>query len=915
VVLVLSLVGLHPFAYTSLATSFDGLLHLYRLVELEHLLSQGVLFPRWAPDFIFGFGYPIFNFYAPLAYYLTVPLHWLGISFADSATLFFIACTLAAGLAMALLAHSLYANTHASLVAAVAYIYAPTHIYDNFYRSAWGAVLAYAIIPFCLWALCQWRRAPRTRYLAWLALGIAALLLAHNVSALLALPLISLVAFALMLKQEARSKSEFLSSSFFPLCAITLGLALSAFFWVPAFVETQYIQTWRLTIPPDFDFRNHFLSIADWFAWPAPAAVGRINPDLVNTAGTAQLAIALCSILVGGGMNIKRRKNKAQRVAWPGSVLLLSSFFALILSIALYMTLPQSAWLWERISLLPSLQFPHRFLTIVALCCAVLSAAFIVMVPERWRMATSVSICALLVIQAVPFLYPRPLPAVNPNPTVADALWHERKTGAPGTTASGEYFPIWVKATPRSSPFEEVIINGENPQRFDSRSLPAGGKVLQADAEPLAFRLTVTSPAPFRATFRHFYFPGWQGYVNGARAPTKPSDPQGFSTFDVPAGENHIALIFESTPIRNLGATISLMALVVSIGYSILQLRDWRLEIENWRRRFAVCNSQFAIRNPQSTIANYQLLITHPSLPYLMLGAALFLLKLVFLDHHDTPLRVAFDGVSIHGLQYPRSIDLSGQVIWHGYTLHQRAQDFDLTLYWQAPQPLETIYSSFAHLIDEHANLYAQKDNLHPGAAPTTTWRPREYNVDRHVIEVPAGTPPGEYWIEVGLYDPHTGARLLRVNPPFSEPPDRMLIGPLTLTVPSSLPTIADLQIKQPLEKSWHHGVTLLGLSAEQTRLPADDFLRVALFWRADVSALIPLTMTLRLADVQGKTAALQQSQPSNNRYPTTRWQRGELVRDNRALWIPKTLPNGAYHLQLQLDSAETWFELGVFSR
>ena len=60
----------------SLAASFDGLLHLYRLVELDHLIAEGVWFPRWAPDFVYGFGYPIFNYYAPLSYYLSLPLHW-----------------------------------------------------------------------------------------------------------------------------------------------------------------------------------------------------------------------------------------------------------------------------------------------------------------------------------------------------------------------------------------------------------------------------------------------------------------------------------------------------------------------------------------------------------------------------------------------------------------------------------------------------------------------------------------------------------------------------------------------------------------------------------------------------------------------------------------------------------------------
>jgi hypothetical protein len=833
---------------------------------------------------------------------------------------------------MLALARALYADTYASLVATVAYLYAPTHIYDNFYRSAWGTVLAYALIPFCLWAVCQWSRTARARYLACLTIGVAALMLAHNVSALLALPVIGVAMLVFIQKAEGRrQKAEsnylmtVLSTAYCLLPSVfglLLGLALSAFFWLPALVETQYIQTWRLTIPPDFDFHNHFLSIADWFAWPAPAEVGRINPDLVNTAGTIQLSLAMVSIVVivtrlaimqkgrasHGTKNNELESPLCSPVLSPLSLV----FWGGWLCIMLYMTLPQSTWLWERVSVLPSLQFPHRFLTVVALCCAVLNAAFIAGLPERWRMMASVSVCALLIIQSVPFLYPRPLPAVNPNPTVADALWHERKTGAPGTTASGEYFPIWVKFTPRSSPFEEVIINGENPQRFDSRSLPTGGKVLQQDAEPLAFRLTVTSPAPFRATFRHFYFPGWQGYVNGERVPTKPSDNQGFSTFDVPAGENRIALVFESTPIRDLGTTISLSALAIGVGFAL-----WRLKTA--KRRFSIENKRLKFEDWKAHLSRFA--ITHYQLPYLTLGVVLLATKLFVFDPFDTPLRVAFDGVSIHGLQYARTVDLSGQVIWHGYNLQQDERTLDLTLYWQAQQPLETVYSSFAHLIDEQANLYAQKDNLHPGAAPTTTWRPREYDVDRHLIEIPAGTPPGIYWIEVGLYNPNNGARLLRANPPAGEPPDRMLIGPLTLATPLSPPTIADLQIKQSLEKHWAQGVTLLGFTTANDRLPSDDFLRVALFWRADVSALTTLhplkgtLMTLRLVDAQGKAVATQHSEPSNNRYPTARWHSGELVRDNRALWIPKTLPNGTYRLQLQLDSEDEWVELGVFQK
>ena len=35
---------------------------------IGEVLRDGVLYPRWAPDFYYGYGYPIFNYYAPFTY-------------------------------------------------------------------------------------------------------------------------------------------------------------------------------------------------------------------------------------------------------------------------------------------------------------------------------------------------------------------------------------------------------------------------------------------------------------------------------------------------------------------------------------------------------------------------------------------------------------------------------------------------------------------------------------------------------------------------------------------------------------------------------------------------------------------------------------------------------------------------------
>src|SRR3990172_768840 len=45
-------------------------LHVFRAAEFERLLAERPLeYPRWAPNFYYGYGYPIFNYYAPLTYY------------------------------------------------------------------------------------------------------------------------------------------------------------------------------------------------------------------------------------------------------------------------------------------------------------------------------------------------------------------------------------------------------------------------------------------------------------------------------------------------------------------------------------------------------------------------------------------------------------------------------------------------------------------------------------------------------------------------------------------------------------------------------------------------------------------------------------------------------------------------------
>jgi len=44
--------------------------HFADIYEMVRALASGQIPPRWGPDFSFNFGYPLFNFYYVLPFYL-----------------------------------------------------------------------------------------------------------------------------------------------------------------------------------------------------------------------------------------------------------------------------------------------------------------------------------------------------------------------------------------------------------------------------------------------------------------------------------------------------------------------------------------------------------------------------------------------------------------------------------------------------------------------------------------------------------------------------------------------------------------------------------------------------------------------------------------------------------------------------
>ena len=103
-------------------------------------LRDGALYPRWAADMVFGYGYPVWLILAPLPYYAAEFFHLLGFDFPASIKAVEALAWFASAGAMYLFAGRVLGRD-AGLVAAIAYLFVPYHVVDLYVRGALAARL------------------------------------------------------------------------------------------------------------------------------------------------------------------------------------------------------------------------------------------------------------------------------------------------------------------------------------------------------------------------------------------------------------------------------------------------------------------------------------------------------------------------------------------------------------------------------------------------------------------------------------------------------------------------------------------------------------------------------------------------------------------------------------------------------
>ena len=583
---------------------------VYFLFELDRGIRDGILFPRWQPDFAFGYGYPFFNIYGPLSSYVGEAFHLLGFGFADAVKIVFGLSVAASGLAMYGFVRQALGR-RAGLVAAVAYMVIPYRLVDIYVRASLAEAVAYVFVPLVLWGAWAVLHRPRLASVLGLALAYAVLVVTHPLTALLVSVILVFYATALALarvndRQPFRGLTR---GSILPLLGhlghvllpvvtgIVLGLGLSAFFIVPAMTENRFVRVdqWyggRYAWGGDFVEFFQLFSPRWGFGTSVP------GPDDAMSFQLGAVPVVLALIAVGGLWGRRRGTcspplreglGEGEGLAEAGShphpnplpgrereARRLIAFFAGLAAVVVFLMLGVSAPLWQVLPLARLAQFPWRLLALAVtalsfLCGAVLWRSR----SESWQPGLAATILVtLLLLGSLPYM--RAEMSQREVSLAGLMRFQQSSDEMTGSTA-------WVKTIPRWSSMADYIIAGKRILSKVNYGLLYQQPEVQAQTLELhTNRELVDYLAPEGAliTFDTFYYPGWRAYLLDRdtnklvrELPISQRGELGLMTVEVPAGIGRVLLRFEDTPVRRATKVISWLTSGIVVALIVVRTR------------------------------------------------------------------------------------------------------------------------------------------------------------------------------------------------------------------------------------------------------------------------------------------------------------------------------------------------------
>ena len=860
----------------------DGQFHVWRLFELDRAIHAGVLYPRLAPDMAMGLGYPVYNYYAPLASYVGEIGKLAGLSYIYANNSIFILSLVLGVWGMFFLVRRRF-GTLAGAAGATAYALAPYSIADVFIRAAQAEALAMGLLPWVLLLFERLAGKPSSTRMITASLGMALLLLAHNITALFSLPLIG--AYYALVAWEHPSERPVRTPVIQFTVAVALALGLTAFFWMPALLEQSLVQIKNMT-REYFELKRHFSEIHK-------IVQGTLSYDYSDNnffrPGLVQMLLATLGFVTAIWLSRDRR-----RVV----------FFGLAVAFTLWLQTSSSQSLWERVPFAQFVQFPWRMMVFMTLATAWLTGALVgslrqlLPASSAWPLAvvrpaaTCVIVAAFGISSGLHF-YVGAGNNADYQLSVPTLMRGELYRQLVAVSTQGEYLP----ATVETNPFRYLA--GLEPRAAGDTVSDAEVRV--TDATPFQTTLSVRASRPTRLVLDHVYFPGWRAETTGERLEVEPSGPLGQLSFTAPPGDNTITVSFGDTPVRTIGTLTSALALSAVLVVVCYNPR-WRLG-----RRLR------SLRLPGLTgallgvwLVGYGMQMAVPwALAGVVTGAS---------SH-------SFRQLPVHAV-FGKEVELAGATLDN--TLADQRGTMGIILYWHVLQAPLRDYQVRLRLIDENGTTAGERVKRPMfGLRRSTLWETGMVVRDYQEIRLSPGMPPGSYRLAVSLVDESTGGPLpVKIDPdsegPVSARPDTPGAGSApwvflgNVTMPASRTSVAPV-VDHPLDANFAGKMLLRGFSiqilndvsparvnpnpANLVTVQEGDMLRLTVSMETLVDLDEDYSVFNHLLDSQGQMVSQQDDQPARGNRPTSVWYPGDTYAEPFQLSIPKDVAPGRYAL------------------
>ena len=416
-----------------------------------------------------------------------------------------------------------------------------------------------SFFPWVLLAIWQLVKRPHTDLVKnslILFTSLLAIVLSHNLSALIFFPLAAAWAILLVLTEQKLSHKL---KKLLQLAGIFLSSALaSTFYSLPSLLEQDSTQV-AYIFQDYFDYRNHFLYIRQFWQdrWAYGGSSWGVDDGMSFFLGLAMWLGLLLAIL----FTIRHLIRVIKRQTKIDYLLLGSGLLALL---CLFMSIQKSSVIWQILPVLSYLQFPWRFLGPASCFLAI----FIVLAIFKKHRQTVFALIAGLILIFLSWLNWR----FFQGQTILDRP--EEYYYADPTLIQSQASSTLPDYTPNKADLAMLAdFNAAHPQPSvwladeDQNTVYLDSQLLDYNNHRQHWQINLDQAAMIN--FKIANFSGWQAKLDQQAVPILTGPGLNNIQVAVPAGQHQVELVFRENQLRLASDLLSLVTLGAFIGFLI----------------------------------------------------------------------------------------------------------------------------------------------------------------------------------------------------------------------------------------------------------------------------------------------------------------------------------------------------------